>query len=64
MYPYYAMDFDHRPDEIKLYGPHRLPKEGSWIKAKAEVAKCDIVCANCHRFRTAMRLRKEKFGTI
>lgn len=55
-YPYYVMDFDHRPDEIKLFNI-----SGSFLtKRKAqiieEMAKCDIVCANCHRQRTFMRV--------
>jgi hypothetical protein len=24
----------------------------SWDKIMAEVLKCDVVCANCHRIRT------------
>ncbi len=51
-YPHYVMDFDHRPDEEKLYEPTRLYVQQSWKKARAEVAKCDVVCANCHRERT------------
>ena len=51
-YPHYVMDFDHRPDEEKLYEPTRLYTLQSWKKARAEIAKCDVVCANCHRERT------------
>lgn len=55
-YPHYVMDFDHRPDEVKLYQPGRLWVMQSWRKAKHEIAKCDVVCANCHRERTHQRL--------
>ena len=51
-YPHYVMDFDHRIDEEKRYEPTRLYVLQSWRKAKDEVAKCDVVCANCHRLRT------------
>ena len=51
-YPHYVMDFDHRPDEAKSCEPTRLYTLQSWHKARTEVAKCDVVCANCHRERT------------
>ena len=57
-YPHYVMDFDHRIGEEKLYEPPRLYVLQSWKKAKAEVAKCDVVCANCHRFRTFSQTKK------
>lgn len=48
------MDFDHRPNEKKLFGIsiYRSLKLSSII---AELRKCDIVCANCHRLRTFNR---------
>ena len=48
-----ALDFDHRPGEIKLFtiGSQRL----AWHRIEAEMAKCDVVCANCHRHRTKVR---------
>ena len=48
------MDFDHRPGEIKIDGIANLYgrcKEG----ILDEIAKCDLVCANCHRLRTYNR---------
>ena len=50
-YPHYVMDFDHRPDEEKLYEPTHIYTLQSWKKAQAEIAKCDLVSANCHRAR-------------
>lgn len=47
-----TLDFDHRPGVVKLYPPHQLKALGSWELIYAEVAKCDVVCANCHRIRT------------
>lgn len=55
-YPYYVMDFDHRPGEKKLCDIARMA--GSKVKlekVKKEIAKCDIVCSNCHRIRTHNR---------
>jgi hypothetical protein len=28
----------------------------SWAAIKKEIAKCEVVCANCHRVRTHIRL--------
>lgn len=53
-YPYYVMQFDHRPGEVKKYGPADLPWK-SWNAARLEIAKCDVVCANCHAARTYQR---------
>ena len=51
-YPGYVLDMDHV----------RGPKEGnvatlanaaiSLDRLQAEIEKCDVVCANCHRIRT------------
>jgi hypothetical protein len=50
-----SMDFDHRnPDEKVSRVPTLIGRAGD-ARILAEVAKCDIVCANCHRARTAER---------
>ncbi len=49
-----ALDFDHLPGEPKVftlaYG-YKYP----WSMVLLEIAKCEVVCANCHRVRTAGR---------
>lgn len=50
MYPSYVMDYDHRGD--KLYNIAKMARVGSLKKLAVEMAKCDIVCSNCHRERT------------
>lgn len=53
-YPYYVMDFDHLGD--KEYNVSDMCRNMfSMDKLKAEIAKCEIVCANCHRIRTHTR---------
>jgi hypothetical protein len=54
-FPPVAMDFDHVRGE-KKFGI-ALARMGNYTAEKilAEVAKCDLVCANCHRIRTAKR---------
>lgn len=50
-----VLDFDHvRGTKIKEIG--RLVAGGSfWKKIAEEIEKCEVVCANCHRRRTARR---------
>ena len=50
-FPYYVMDFDHRDRSMKKFTIGLMLHEG-WGRIREEVAKCDIVCANCHRIRT------------
>lgn len=52
-----ALDFDHMPGSNKLFEIGRV--HTSLQKLDAEIAKCEVVCANCHRIRTANR-RKAK----
>ena len=50
-YPYYVMDFDHR-DPSQKTGQISTHKSRGMKWVKKEIAKCDLVCANCHRERT------------
>jgi hypothetical protein len=54
-FPYFVMDFDHRDGEEKLGNISSVVFAWSWKRLLAEIAKCDVVCANCHRIRTARR---------
>lgn len=49
------MDFDHRDPGLKSYTVSRMVGRAGIVRIMAEVAKCDIVCANCHRDRTFRR---------
>jgi len=55
-YPSYVMDFDHRDQKQKLGSINSRIMRGSWKKLQEEIKKCDVVCANCHRVRTAKQL--------
>lgn len=55
-YPYFVMDFDHRPEEEKSFDVANSQMKKGWSKIEAEIAKCDVVCSNCHRLRTHSRL--------
>lgn len=55
-YPWYVMDFDHLPGTKRITLGHspevrRLNLE----ELLQEMAKCDLVCANCHREREYRR---------
>lgn len=50
-----CMDFDHRPGEVKSFNVaawRNFSANVTTAKLHAEIAKCDVVCANCHRIRT------------
>lgn len=49
-----VLEFDHLEEKRFTIG-HRLP-DGNWKSILDEIAKCEVVCANCHRRRTARRL--------
>ena len=57
-FPTCCMDFDHRHGTVKKYNvgtmfAHHYSRE----LIESELAKCDLVCANCHRIRTRDRRR-------
>lgn len=50
-----VLDFDHLKD--KKYNISQMVRDGfPWKEIKKEIEKCEVVCANCHRIRTHMRL--------
>lgn len=50
-----ALQFDHLPGEEKLFGINMAPYAYSDRKVVEEIAKCEVVCANCHAIRTRRR---------
>lgn len=57
-YPYYVMQFDHVRGR-KKYSIAAI-RNGSISRLKIELAKCDLVCSNCHAERSYKRLMKDK----
>lgn len=56
-----AFDFDHLPQFDKTAGVSEMaanlkPKK----EIEAEIAKCELLCANCHRIRTDVRKTDER----
>ena len=56
-FPSCVLDFDHRPGTIKVTNISWMRTVG-FAKIKEEMRKCDVVCANCHRLRTADRRKR------
>jgi hypothetical protein len=44
----WALDFHHRDPTKKSFGLSVRGLCVSWARVKAEVAKCDLLCHNCH----------------
>ena len=58
-HPYYVMQFDHVRGKKLLTLGHATKGYVSLAKVREEVAKCDVVCANCHAVRTFLRMGLE-----
>jgi len=48
-----VLEFDHRGDKLFDIGAGLISRK--WKSVLQEMEKCDVVCANCHRRRTARR---------
>ena len=57
-YPYYMMDFDHVRGR-KHSNVAELINTLSKKRLDEEIAKCEVVCSNCHRARTYLRKIKK-----
>ena len=49
----YALDFNHRDPTTKVTEVSKLADNAGKEKLMKEIAKCDVLCANCHRIYTA-----------
>lgn len=57
-----ALDFDHRNREEKFMEVSQMIHIGYNLeKIKEEILKCDVLCANCHRKRTAIQMGWYKY---
>ncbi len=48
-----VLEFDHLRD--KVFGIGQMLADRPWLEVLAEIEKCEVVCCNCHRRRTATR---------
>ncbi len=54
-HPHYVMDFDHVSGS-KLFNLSGAAYSHGMQSIIDEIAKCELVCSNCHRERTFQRL--------
>ena len=58
-----VLEFDHLGDkEVDISA--LLSNGSSLSRIKKEIAKCEVVCANCHRRRTAKRGNHFRFASM
>ncbi len=48
-----VLEFDHRDRVEKVGNVANLVNDGSWKRVMLEIQKCDVLCANCHRRKSA-----------
>jgi len=46
------LEFDHRDRATRLFNLSGKALDGKWEVILAELAKCDLLCRNCHRTKT------------
>jgi hypothetical protein len=54
---YFCFDFDHRDPMQKSFAISAKSRDVAQDILQAEFAKCDLVCANCHRLRTHIQIK-------
>jgi len=55
-FPHFVMDFDHVRGTKRGIISRMSKGRAALAKILDEIDKCEIVCANCHRLRTHLRL--------
>lgn len=57
-----VLEFDHLHN--KQYGISTMMSSYPWEKILVEISKCEVVCANCHKIRTATRAKWYKIQNV
>lgn len=56
-----VLEFDHREGTSKVENISNLVSNSSWEKVKIEIEKCDVLCANCHRRKSAKQFGYKRY---
>jgi hypothetical protein len=59
-----VMQFHHRPEETKRFTIASGFSNHSWSDVLAEIAKCDLVCANHHASITVGRIPAKRLAPV
>lgn len=54
-HPHFVMHFDHLDGGTKTANVAQLVANGQKVAVLKEIEKCEVVCANCHAYRTNNR---------
>ena len=54
-----VLEFDHRTQTTKRFDVMSATHGHSWKTIEEEIKKCDVICANCHKRRTAKMMNWE-----
>ncbi len=55
-----VLEFDHRVETEKHGSISNLIRDTTWERVKAEIEKCDVRCANCHRRKSAAQFQYKR----
>jgi hypothetical protein len=58
-----VLEFDHLRDKRWNIGA-MISRNCEWARILEEIAKCEVVCANCHRRRTARRANSYRHRAV
>ncbi|MFD0397752.1 hypothetical protein ACFVHI_06680 [Kitasatospora sp. NPDC127121] len=58
-----GLDWDHVRGAKSANVSQLIADRKPWSEIAVEIAKCEVVCANCHRIRTAIRRAHDVPGT-
>lgn len=55
-----VLEFDHRSGIDKIESISNLILNSTWARISEEMKKCDVLCANCHRRKSAAQFNYKR----